>query len=76
MPRGKLLEYCVDPQHLVAHPTTTSSSRAKFKAQLLLGSPTYSVELLDLWCLENTRIIKESWQDGLAVWHAWEGRES
>jgi len=31
MPHGRLLEYCVDLQHLSAHRTTASSSRAKFK---------------------------------------------
>jgi len=40
-PRGRLLEYFVDPQHLAAHRTTISSSRAKFKVRLLLGPPTY-----------------------------------
>jgi len=41
MPRGRLLEYCVDPQHLAPHRTTTSSSRTKFKVLLLLGPPMY-----------------------------------
>ena len=39
MPGGRLIVYCVDPQHLAAHRTTTSSSRAKFEVRLLLGPP-------------------------------------
>ena len=42
-PHGRLLEYCVDPQHLAAHHTVTSSLRAKFKVRLLLGSPSHTL---------------------------------
>ena len=45
---GTLLDYCVDPQPLTAHRTTTSSSRAKFKVRLLLGPPTYRNYLTDV----------------------------
>jgi hypothetical protein len=39
MPRGRLLEYCVDSRHLAAHRAITSSSRATFKFRLFLGLP-------------------------------------
>jgi hypothetical protein len=37
MPHGRLLEYCVDLRHLVAHHATISSSHATFKFRLFLG---------------------------------------
>ena len=40
-PCGRLLEYCVDPQHLAAHCKTTSSLCTKFTVWLLLGPPSY-----------------------------------
>ena len=43
VPRGRLLEYCVDLRHLAAHRATTSSSRATFKFRLFLGPPTYVI---------------------------------
>jgi hypothetical protein len=38
-PCGRLLEYCVVSQYLVAHRANTSSSRATFKFRLFLGPP-------------------------------------
>jgi hypothetical protein len=53
MPRGRLLEYCVDSRHLEAHRAITSSSCATFKFRLFLGPPSYLVNkqtaFLETW---------------------------
>jgi hypothetical protein len=39
------------------------------------GGRVHNEELHDLYCLSSMRMMKDGWQDGWGMWHAWERGE-